>query len=48
MKKYVFRLEIFEGNDEFWKDINHNKKSGVDEVTLLIYEMLAHCLKEGI
>lgn len=32
MKKYTIEIEITEGNDEFWEDINLRGVSGCDEV----------------
>lgn len=40
MKRYVFEIIIEEGNDDFWEELNANNKSGCDEVTEMLQEML--------
>lgn len=36
MKKYIIEIELLEGNDEFWEDINTRESSGCDDVMFLI------------
>jgi hypothetical protein len=38
MKEYKFELTIFEGNDEFWEELED--RSGCDEVQALVEEAL--------
>lgn len=40
MKKYVFVVEITESNDEFWEDLEHDNKSGCDEITASVDEAI--------
>lgn len=40
MKKYTFEIEITEGNDEFWENIEG--KSGCDEVQECITKILGN------
>lgn len=40
MRKYLFELEIEEGQDEFWEEIQNKSSTGCEEVVNLIEELL--------
>lgn len=40
MKVYTIKVVIEEGNDEFWEELERNKKSGCDEIRQSIEELV--------
>lgn len=42
MKRYVFRIIIEEGNDEFWESVEQNPGKGIEDLHTMITECLAN------
>ena len=40
MKRYVFKIIIEEGNDEFWEGLEIDDRTGVDDLKIMITECL--------
>ena len=40
MKKYIFKLIVHEGSDEFWESLIEGNKTGCEEVYKEIKELL--------
>jgi hypothetical protein len=41
MKTYKFEVTIREGNDEYWEEITAGGRTGVDDVQMWLFDMMA-------